>query len=207
MDGIISDIVRSTLKHENMFEEFVNHISFNPTNLKDIKIYTKKVGDIWERFCAIYLEKIHGMKVFALKDCPFEILSKLHMKRQDVGIDLIASDKSDNYIAIQCKYRKTFKKLSWRDVATFDALCMRTGPWYKCIVMTTSRYLKREGLTRTEDIFWGKTHFARLNKYDWLLIGNLGSGNCCGGDIEVDVNTARLKYYENNSSKSEKLSF
>ena len=197
MDNIISDNVRSVIKYHNIFDEFVQKISYTPKDLKDIKTYTKKVGDIWENFCAIYLEKIHHMKVFTLKDCPSEILIRLHMKRQDVGIDLIALDRDNNYIAIQCKYRKTCKTLSWRDVATFDALCMRTGPWHKCIVMTTSRALKREGLKRAEDIFWGKTHFAMLNRNDWLLIGNLGSGNCCGGELEVDLNTARLKYFGN----------
>ena len=196
MDNIISNIVRSAVKNENIFDDFVKKISYTPTSLKDMKIYTKKVGDMWEKFCAIYLEKIHRMKVFTLKNCPLETLNLLHMKRQDVGIDLIALDENDNYIAIQCKYRKTCKTLSWRDVATFDALCMRTGPWHKCIVMTTSRFLKREGLSRNEDIFWGKTHFARLEKHEWLIIGHLGNGNCCGGQIEDDVNKARLKYFE-----------
>ena len=101
--------------------------------------------------------------VYKLKEVPSDVLKNLKMKRQDVGIDLIAIE-DDKYIAIQCKYRKTFKALSWRDVATFDALCMRTGPWHKCIIITTSHNIKREGVTLDKDIFWGKKHFSNLSK-------------------------------------------
>ena len=188
-------MIRKVIKFDNVFENFVSEISYVPVNLQQVKEYTKNVGDLWEDFSCEYLRKIHDMQVYKLKEVPTDILKFLKMKRQDVGIDLVAV-KDDKYIAIQCKYRKTFKALSWRDVATFDALCMRTGPWHKCIIMTTAHNIKREGITLDKDILWGKKHFSNLSKYDWMRLGNFSQGNTCGGSIDHNVNEARVRYFD-----------
>lgn len=191
----MEDIIKKVVKFDNVFENFVKEIAYVPVNLKQVKEYTKNVGDLWEDFSCEYLRKIHNMQVYKLKEVPSDVLKHLKMKRQDVGIDLIAIE-DDKYIAIQCKYRKTFKALSWRDVATFDALCMRTGPWHKCIIITTSHNIKREGVTLDKDIFWGKKYFSNLSKYDWMTLGNFGQGNTCGGHVDKNVNEARVRYFD-----------
>lgn len=191
----IQNILLKIVKFENIFQKFVDEIAYTPTNIRELKSYTKVVGDIWEDFSIMYLQKMYNMKVFKIKDCPIDILLQLNLRRQDVGIDLIGIDSDDEYFAIQCKYRKSCKALSWRDVSTFDALCMRSGPWKKCIVMTTSSSIKREGITTSKDVFWGNAHFRNMSRYDWMAIGGFSEGHCCGGSKNDNIHEARLKYF------------
>ena len=55
-----------------------------------------------------------------------------------MGIDIVVKN-NDIFYAVQCKYKKscTLKKniLSWKQLSTFYAICMRTGPFDKYIVM------------------------------------------------------------------------
>ena len=187
-----------SLKNEHIFQSFVENLNdfYKPTTIKSKNEYTKNVGDAWEDFSCLFIEKMLGWKVFKLKDCDESLLKNLSLKKRDVGIDLIAIT-DEKYIAIQCKYRKKYQKLSWRDISTFDALCSRTGPWYKQVVITTSYWLHREGKWTEKDIFIGKKKFESLTKFDWLKLSNLDSGNSCGGECQTDVREARLKHFEN----------
>ena len=95
----------------------------------------KKIrGDLFEEFCVLYLKYVKRYPhVWLLKDVPEDILQKLSLKRRDMGIDIIARITGDvrlclphmvenieitgledpkeesTYIAIQCKYKKTYK--------------------------------------------------------------------------------------------------
>jgi hypothetical protein len=75
----------------------------------------KKIrGDIFEAFSVLYLKHTKGFaNVWLLKDVPQEILEKLAMKRQDMGIDIIVETINGKFIAVQCKYKKQtgFKKM------------------------------------------------------------------------------------------------
>lgn len=114
----------------------------------------KKIkGDIFEEFCVLYLKYVKEFaNVWLLKDVPAELLTKLSMKRQDMGIDLICETSIGQFIAVQCKYKKAtgFKQnvLSWRSLSTFYALCLRTGPWSKYIIMTNCVYTRHQGKKR-----------------------------------------------------------
>lgn len=82
--------------------------------------------------------------VWLLSEVPDDTLSHLGLKRQDLGIDLIGV-KNGDYHAIQVKYRKkTGKKriLTWKQLSTFYALCLRTGPWSRYVVMTNCDYIR-----------------------------------------------------------------
>ena len=67
---------------------------------------------------------------------------------RDMGIDLVAVDAQGLVSAVQCKYRTgtgwvpgRFVRrdvVPWRDLATFYALCARTGPWSRHLVMTNA---------------------------------------------------------------------
>ena len=194
----IKSIISSEIQYEDIFDRFVKKLS--STSCCDIKSLNQKkkfVGDLWEHFCCLYLENILGWTAKRLNECDDKLISSLHLRRQDVGIDIIAIDNLGNNIAIQCKYRCTCKKISWREIATFDALCMRTGPWNKCIVMTTSKNLQREGLKKPQDIFWGQTHFKSLQRHEWLKIAGFGDGQVCGGkNLNNDMRTARLNKFD-----------
>lgn len=192
----IESIVRTVLKYENTFGAFVKEIAYTPTNVHDVKNYTKHVGDLWEDFCCSYIRIFQGLTVYKLKMCPESILLHLHLKRKDVGIDLIGIDNEGQYFAVQCKYRKTCKALSWRDVSTFDALCMRSGPWKKCIIMTTSSRIQREGQISEKDVFIGNNVLSKLSKFDWMKLGDIADGYHCGGTKQENINEARLKYFQ-----------
>ena len=196
----MQSLLQKSCNAEDIFEAFVLNISNIPVNtINKVKNYKIAVGSIWEEFCCEYLNHI-GFRAVRLQDVSEYDLTRLSLKSRDVGIDLIATDVSGNDIAVQCKYRKNCQKLSWKDVSTFDALCMRTGPWYKRIVMTTSCKLHREGNIQDEDVFWGKRHFKQLQRHDWLKIVGYGEGNICGTNSDPvlsknDLRNARIHFY------------
>lgn len=193
----MEELIRSVIKYDNILESFVREVSRRPSTLEEMKHYTKYVGDIWEMFCASYLRELYGYTVYTLQACPTELLNELGLSKRDVGIDLIAV-YNEKKIAVQCKFRKTYKSLSWREVATFDALCMRTGPWSSCMVMTTAQGLRREGKARSEDVFIGKTRLSKLTRHDWHRIGKLGDGHTCGGattSFTQDMRDIRLRRF------------
>ncbi len=69
-----------------------------------------------------------------------------------MGIDIVVHDKGSFY-AVQCKYKKrTEHGVGWKELSTFYALCMRTGPWKGHIVMTSCRYVSRQGRKTSADV-------------------------------------------------------
>ena len=175
----------------NLFREFVKTIEAEckPSNVRALKTYTQTVGRIWETFCLEYVTQVLKWNAWTLNACPH--LGNLGLKSRDVGIDLIAMDADSNFVAIQCKFRKNHHKLSWRDVSTFDALCMRSGPWKKRIVMATSHSIQREGQKMEEDVFWGKAYFDRLERHVWTSLAGLGDGNVLGGTTCTSADSMR----------------
>lgn len=134
----------------------------------------KKIkGDIFEEFSVLYLKHVKGfLNVWLLKDVPGELLEKLSMKRQDMGIDLICETSSGQFIAVQCKYKKAsgFKQnvLSWRSLSTFYALCLRTGPWSKYIIITNCVYTRHQGKKTAQDVSYCLKTLQNITKEEWL---------------------------------------
>ena len=193
--------ILQSLKNENFFENFVHELALSPAhNLRDVKTKTQIVGNAWEDFCCKYLINILGWSAYNLKTMDPNILSKYNLKKRDVGIDIVAFDCKQNPIAIQCKFRRNFCKLSWRDVSTFDALALRTGPWSKRIIMTTSKSIHREGIIENNDLFWGKFYFETLKRHEWLKIAGCGDGQVLGTTnanfSSQDINMLRCKHFE-----------
>jgi predicted helicase len=83
----------------------------------------KKRGDIFEEFCTLYLLNIKKYSnVWLLKDVPENILVKLQLKRQDMGIDIIV-ENNGLYKAVQCKYKKHVSRLSiFNEFKTFNLI-------------------------------------------------------------------------------------
>ena len=195
-------ILQSCTNSPDIFHTFVTRLGDPHMNtVAKVKNYTKIVGDLWEDFCVQYLIKIENYNcAYKLQDCDEEILNRLGLKKRDVGIDIVAYDSENNPVAVQCKYRKKCQRLSWRDVATFDALAMRTGPYVKRIIMTTSISIHREGACLKEDVFMGKTHFESLVWSKWLEIAGLGKGNI------IESNNTNLTLEEIRQKRIQKLS-
>jgi hypothetical protein len=145
-----------------------------------------------------------------LKEVPDDILMMLNMKRRDMGIDLIVEHNGDFY-AVQCKYKKafTFKKnvLSWKQLSTFYALCMRTGPFNKYIIMTNCDYTRHQGDKTEKDLSICLKSFQNITKDEWLLMcDKVGAKISDDNIVETDIiqtednkeklRELRLKYFD-----------
>jgi len=134
----------------------------------------KKIrGDLFEEFCVLYLERVKGYdKVWRLEDVPDGVLETLGLKRRDMGIDIVAQ-KGSTFVAVQCKYKKVTAKatcLTWKSLSTFYALCMRSGPWSKYIVMTTCSFLRRVGKRTEKDQAYCIKSFQGMTKEEWVQL-------------------------------------
>ena len=189
----------------NLFDQFIiecqKYYEKPAHTLLEIKQRdNKKIkGDIFEEFCVLYLKHVKKYNnVWLLKNVPDEILIQLNMKRQDMGIDLIV-EHDHIFYAVQCKYKKGgYKKniLSWKQLSTFYALCMRTGPFEKYIVMTNCDYTRHQGERTNADVSICLKTFQNINKDQWLEMCNK-HGQCLtlnAPKIE-NLRELRLKYY------------
>jgi hypothetical protein len=139
----------------------------------------KKIrGDIFEEFTVLYLKHVLSYKnVWRLEDVPNDILTQLSMKRQDMGIDIVAQTESGMYVAVQCKYKKhrSSKRniVTWKSLSTFYALCMRTGPWDKYIVVTNCEYVRHQGKKTNKDLSVCIRKLRGITKEQWTRMCEL----------------------------------
>lgn len=139
----------------------------------------KKIrGDIFEEFCVLYLKHVRGYdQVWRLEDVPDHILGGLSLKRPDMGIDIIC-EKNGRYTAVQCKYKKHtgYKSktiVTWKQLSTFYALVLRTGPWDKYIVMTNCDYVRHMGKKTEKDLSICLRRFQQITKEQWTRMCGL----------------------------------
>lgn len=151
----------------------------------------KKIrGDVFEEFCVLYLKHVVGYtQVWRLEDVPDDVLIGLSLKRPDMGIDILC-ERNGKYTAVQCKYKKQlgFKSKSmvtWKQLSTFYALVLRTGPWEKYIVMTNCDYVRHMGKKTPKDLSICLARFRAMTKEQWTRM--------CGlkGDV-LEVPTAAV---------------
>jgi predicted helicase len=164
----------------------------------------KKIrGDIFEDFTVLFLKHARDFQeVWRLGDVPEEILDKLGLKRnQDMGIDIVAK-KGDKYYAVQCKYKKhtSFKKniLTWKQLSTFYALCLRTGPWEKYIVVTNCEYTRHAGKKTEKDVSICLKTLQNITKEQWTRMCELEGNTLTESSVPKTVDelrAARLKYF------------
>lgn len=172
---------------DNLFDAFITECqcwyeqpahNFTEMRTRDNK---KIRGDIFEEFTALYLKHVYQYKnVWRLEDVPDELLAQLTMKRQDMGIDIVAQTKDDKYVAVQCKYKKhrSMKRniVTWKSLSTFYALCMRTGPWEKYVVVTNCEYVRHQGKKTSKDVSVCIRKLRNITKEQWTQMCEI-SGN------------------------------
>jgi predicted helicase len=195
MNDLQDELYKIFLKSPtNLFDDFILECqkwyeapahSFSEMRMRDNK---KVRGDIFEEFCVLFLKFVKGHKnVWLLKDVPDEILVKLNVARRDMGIDIIVETTEDTFIAVQCKYKKhtSVKQniLSWKSLSTFYALCLRTGPWEKYIIMTNCVYTRHQGKKTKQDISYCLKTLQNITKDEWLSMCNT-SGEKLGAKEE-----------------------
>jgi len=168
---------------ENLFDQFLVECqkfyeqpahTFTEMRVRDNK---KIRGDVFEEFCVLYLKHVRGYEnVWRLEDVPDDILGGLSLKRPDMGIDIICQ-RNGKYTAVQCKYKKhtSMKKniVTWKQLSTFYALCMRTGPWETYVVMTNCEYVRHMGKKTSKDLSICLRTFRKLTKEQWARMCEL----------------------------------
>jgi hypothetical protein len=106
-----------------------------------------------------------------LEDLPEENLVQLSLKRRDMGIDIIVRHNGEWY-AVQCKYKSPNDKkksyITWSALSTFYAMCLRTGPWAKYIVMTNCDYTRHQGDKGAKDLSICLGTFRATTSDQWL---------------------------------------
>jgi hypothetical protein len=195
---------------KNLFDEFINkcaeHYEKPAHNLVELRTReNKKIkGDVFEEFCVLYLKHIKKYtNVWLLKDVPDEVLKKVSLKRQDMGIDIIV-EHDNNMIAVQCKYKKheNNKKtcVSWTALSTFYALCSTTGPYSKHIVMTNCDYIKHVGKKTEKDLSICIGTFRKITVGEWTLMCNLNTNITIPETPQInqeEIRNKRLAFFNN----------
>jgi hypothetical protein len=151
------------------------------TNLSDLKKREdkKKKGDVWELFCKDWLlasDKYKNVWLFQewIRYCSEKQCSTKGLKsKQDNGIDIIAEVEDGTFVAIQCKYRKDKKKVTWNSLSTFIGLCERTGPWDQYIVMTNGSGVTRKVPKSKKDKSICIGTFRGTPRIQWLKMAGL----------------------------------
>jgi hypothetical protein len=182
---------------QTLLDDYVEHLPRQQTaTLADLsQITTKAKGDLFELLCLYYLKHYyHCDQVYFQADVPAELRQYLGLGRgvKDMGIDLVAYRASDSvggtgWLAIQCKYRKIAKskvvnangarirvdRVPWSELATFYALCERTGPpggWSRRIVMTTANGVNRPGRGGPKDVNICAGTWRGLTAAEWYQL-------------------------------------
>jgi hypothetical protein len=200
MESEIQSWIRSILSTVKSCEEvfpilldkFRIHFSKSCGSIQQLqRRNTKQKGDLFERFCLLYLKKVEKYEGWLLSDAPDEILKELGLDRKDNGIDaIIRSSPYSLPSAVQMKYRKRSEKrnkylpLTWKMFSTFDSLCSRTGKldvetgkrqWQRLIVMTNCDFVGRKGRKSEQDRTIGYKKFCSLSRAVWLqMIDSFG---------------------------------
>jgi hypothetical protein len=190
----------------NLFDEFIKECqkwySQPAHSLLEMRTRdSKKIrGDIFEEFCCLYLKEVRGFQeVWLLPDLPEELLEQLSLKRRDMGIDIVVRHGEEWY-AVQCKYKTPTNKksyITWSALSTFYAMCLRTGPWAKYIVMTNCDYTRHQGPKGPKDLSICLGTFRSLSNDDWLKMCNIeGQAMQAESQENVLVSTRELSIEE-----------
>ena len=196
---------------QNLFDEFIKECEASYTKpahtLTELRTRNNKKirGDIFEDFCVLYLKYVKGYEtVWLLEEVPNDTLYSLAMKRQDMGIDIVVS-QPDGFYAVQCKYKKKEPRktsISWSALSTFYALCLRTGPWQKYIVMTTADYTRHQGIKTEKDLSICIGSLRGIKADDWLKMCELDAPRVetiVKQPTDAETRARRIAYYSKNT--------
>lgn len=202
MESLFHSIVSSLIAvpSERFFDEFIRRFdshfdSLSASSLSQLKKNNKSSlkGELFELICFRLCQQnafprmgqLSHVSMFA--DLPEDCRQAFQLRRQDMGIDMVARTISGEWLAIQCKYRRQPKRATitvedkkinlrwtvpWKDLSTFYSLAERTGPpgkgWDKHIVMTNALSINRQGRKGPKDISICQGSFQSIDKSVWL---------------------------------------
>lgn len=198
LEGIIRASIRASLSSssadifEDLMLRFQAYYDRPLNNMTVLKKCTKQEsGQLWEHFCLMYLHAKGYGQAWLIGDLPDEILEELNLTRKDYGIDIVVKHQN-GYFAVQAKWRSNPHKkkhisLTWHQLSTFYALCARTGPWLKYIVMTNCDSVRRVGKKWKMDQTIAKAGFKGCKREVWALLAGLGKGHVLTDTPEEEV--------------------
>lgn len=194
LKNLINKECKDHPQNDSLFDHFINNIIEHHDKPVHSLIEmrqnrkTKTKGDLWEIFCKLYLQKIRKYDhVWLLKETPDNILELLKLRKNDVGIDIIAC-KNNKYSAVQCKFKKpreglvpgtwiAYNCVNWKELSTFYALCNSTNDnnWENHIVMTNTKYIRHMGNKTKKDksICYGT--FSKMTTFDFITLADKGN--------------------------------
>lgn len=189
------NVVNFIIKEEGLpidsFIKYVDNQYNEPVHsLQEMRLKRnmKRKGDYFEYLCKQLLLKSYE-NVWLLEEIPQDILLKLNLSKKDFGIDIIAQTKNSFY-AVQCKYRQTDKKVTWKELSTFYALCSRSPiPFEKLIIMTTGISCLRKGKKTVSDQSVCYGTLKKLTKIDFIETVNSSKET---GESPVEESTGEL---------------
>ena len=88
--------------------------------------------------------------------------------------------------------------ISWSALSTFYALCLRTGPWQKYIIMTTADYTRHQGPKTEKDLSICIGSLRGIKKDDWFKMCETGSVEEPVLIVQLtkeEIRAKRLAYY------------
>jgi hypothetical protein len=154
------------------------------------------LGRAWEALCVRYLIDERQMEwVGRPADMDEEARAAIGLGcARDVGIDLVAR-RGTQWVAVQCKFRSR-GSVTWRELATFDALCGRSGPWHGCWVMTNTNASRRAGAPLPTDTCVGEQTWKTLDRAAWNRMAGCGEGCTLGGATCLDAREGRTEWLD-----------
>jgi hypothetical protein len=204
---IISDaVIKSYETKENIFDivlskiqEFFDLPAHNISEIK--KKESKKIkGDYWEELCKLYLlksPKFTYKNVWLLHEVPTEVLKSLGLRKMDYGIDIICETLGGKFVAVQCKYRKIGRSaknvITWNMLSTFYALCLKTGPYEKYIVMTNADYITHMGPKTSKDLSICIGTWRNLPVETWIVLSGSESHKVSEEPAELPMTVEKLR--------------
>jgi len=218
--GHLETFINSTLTNYysnntiNIFDRFVsfcqNYYDKPVHNMAEMRMKknTKLKGDIFELFAQKYLKhcfhKPDFVEVWLLKEVPDVVLVSLGLKRNDLGIDLIAVDAKGKYYAIQAKYRKKGYKavhgVGWKGLSTFYGLVTRSGPWERYIIITNANYVRHVGKKIKKDLSICYGTLCKIGVEDWSKMANL-RGYTLNDSLDMVDKKIEVKEQHNHKKK------
>lgn len=192
------------------FEKIVNFIkdyndkpAHSMTELRNNKS-KQKSGDLFENFAKLYLMQKYNT-VWLLSEVPDEHLSKLGLRKNDMGIDIICFHEAQ-YYAVQVKFRSPNKYKSntgipWKQLSTFYALVHKTGPFVKHIVITNVDYVRHVGKKTTKDLSICKKTFENLSTIDYasMIKCQIPIEKSCTTLSNEELRNKRLAYFNHST--------
>ena len=161
---VIDKLIATSESWQDLFNTLVKDKSYNNTFK----------GHVFERLTQIYLQIIPEYKsilkhVWLGKDAPSNILKKLNLPKDDMGIDLIAETKKGEYWSIQSKFRANQNNaLTYKELSTFNSLSFVTASNISLAIVshTSSKPIRNKQLLKNVTEI-GIQRWLDLSDKDW----------------------------------------